>query len=456
MEFKHSKPERRHDRRICPNCQALSGTQSTCKLCGAATEARLRITWYVNGKRERELTRCWRPEDAAAILQRKEADYWRQQDLGVEREIGGTLREAFDAFVATKARCSDNYTKQINTALRAFGDGFGWDRSVTQVTPRDIHDFKEDGLLNRSTTTVRSYMLVLRRFFGHLHEEGWIRRNPAKKVKLPPARKGRDFLRPDEIVPVLQRFWETEVEIAPIITTFILGGWRKGELVNLRRPDVMLAERWAYVVEFEGDEVTASWSPKSASSHRAVPLHPMVAQALKRVAPVTFPDGKPSPWVFPITDARKSERFVDRLGRRQSVCGDRRSPGTSVFGDKVREVLADLGIGHRVTIHGLRRTFAVLMQEAGAPDSVIRQALGHKAQGVMESHYLPRRDETVKRWVDAIEVTIPALTGDCPIPPQKAGSGPILPLTGTSGGSHCPRIAPSSGENQPPYLRLVK
>ena len=40
-----------------------------------------------------------------------------------------------------------------------------------------------------------------------------------------------------------------------------------------------------------------------------------------------------------------------------------------------------LQIEHRVTIHGLRRTFAVLMQEAGAPDSIIRQALGHKAKG---------------------------------------------------------------------------
>jgi integrase len=57
-----------------------------------------------------------------------------------------------------------------------------------------------------------------------------------------------------------------------------------------------------------------------------------------------------------------------------------------------------------VTVHGLRRTFAVLLQDAGAPDSVIRQALGHAQQGVTEQHYLPRRDPVVQGWVDRIEL----------------------------------------------------
>jgi hypothetical protein len=39
-------------------------------------------------------------------------------------------------------------------------------------------------------------------------------------------------------------FWRVCPPIAPIATTLVLGGWRKGEIVNLRHEDVDLAEGW--------------------------------------------------------------------------------------------------------------------------------------------------------------------------------------------------------------------
>jgi integrase len=82
-------------------------------------------------------------------------------------------------------------------------------------------------------------------------------------------------------------------------------------------------------------------------------------------------------------------------------------------------VLKTAKVDRAVTIHGLRRTFAVLLQEAGAPDSVIRQALGHGQRGVTELNYLPRRDATVKRWVEAISVSVPALESPSIEPSRK-------------------------------------
>jgi hypothetical protein len=40
----------------------------------------------------------------------------------------------------------------------------------------------------------------------------------------------------------------------------------------------------------------------------------------------------------------------------------------------------------------------------GAPDSVIRQVMGHAPKGVTERHYLPRRDALVQAWVDRIQL----------------------------------------------------
>jgi hypothetical protein len=40
-------------------------------------------------------------------------------------------------------------------------------------------------------------------------------------------------------------------------------------------------------------------------------LHPLLADTLRRIEPVTRPDGTRSPWVFPVTDARRKVRLVD-------------------------------------------------------------------------------------------------------------------------------------------------
>ena len=466
MEFRRGTLEYRQDRRICASCE-LKTNDPTCSQCGKESRPRIRISWYIHGQRQRELTLTWRPQDAAQVLRRKEEDYWRQQELGVTREIGGTLQEGFAAFLMQQATSSDDNKKQIATAIKALANGVGWDRPLPLITGDDIAQYKQDGLTTLAPTSVRSYMLVLRRFFKYLRQEGWIRLEPTARVKLPKARARRDCLRPHEVGPVLDLFWQMAPQIAPIATTFVLGGWRKGEIVNLRRADVEMEKRWAYVLDFEGDELTEEWQTKTDHSLRAVPLHPLVVRALQRVEPVMCPDGRVSPWVFPIIDARRRRRLTDKRGRSLPVCGDRRSPATAFFGTKLHKVMAAAGIERRVTIHGLRRTFAVLLQEAGAPDAVIQQALGHRPQGVTATHYLPRRDPLIQKYVDLIEVDIPALDGPAPIattdPPIATNIAPrnrpsqlVRSDSSVMAPPLCPPAAPRTPKTKPPYLRLVK
>ena len=456
MEFRRSKPERRRDRRICPGCQLPSGSHAKCTRCGKKTKARIQIVWYVDGKRHRELTYCWNEADAAQVLQRKEADYWRAQEFGVARDVGGTLKQAYDAFTAQFVAKSTDYKRQIDNAINPLARGVGWDRPVPEISSQDLEQYKADGLASMSSATVRTYMSVLRRFFTFLHQEGWIRRNPMFRIKLPKPKARKDCLRPGEVGRVLDALWELSPQIAPIVTTLALSGMRKGEVINLRRSDVDLDTRWAYVLEFEGDDVTEAWSPKTESSCRAVPIHPMLAATLRRVEPVVCPDGKVSPWMFPVTDTRKRRRVRDGRGRHKGVLGERRGLGTSFFGDKLRLALEGAGIERRITIHGLRRTFAVLLQEAGAPDAIIQQALGHKPRGVTATHYLPRRDETVKRWVDKIEIVSSALDQPEPVDDPTAGLAGGTERSGPISSVHCHQSATNVVAKSPPRLYLVK
>jgi len=44
------------------------------------------------------------------------------------------------------------------------------------------------------------------------------------------------------------------------------------------------------------------------------------------------------------------------------------------------------------------------MQDVGAPDWVIGQALGHASSGVTQRHYLPPRSDVVQQWIDKLTV----------------------------------------------------
>jgi len=65
------------------------------------------------------------------------------------------------------------------------------------------------------------------------------------------------------------------------------------------------------------------------------------------------------------------------------------------------DVLADGGIPH-VSIHGLRRTFSLLGEAAGAPAGAIAQVMGHKPSAIAEG-YRPRSTDALRPYLALIE-----------------------------------------------------
>jgi len=316
LEFKRGNSERRQDRRICPKCERRCGRHKTCAKCGKPTKARIQVTWTAEGRRKRQLTNCWREEDAREVLRGIEADYWRQQRLGVTRDVGGSLADAVEAFEQSRVQCSRSWRQQLRKALYPLRDGLGPDSGIVEITKDDLEQYLAEGLATRASATMRSYMLVVRCFFNWLEDEGWIRLNPARRIKLPKAKtRYQDCLLPEQVAPVLTAAFQVASDFGPIMMAIVLGSFRKGELVNLRRADVNVRNRWARVTDFAGDEQAEAWSTKTDSSVRAVPLHPLLADALSRVAPIERPDGSASPWMFPVSDPRRRSRFRDKAGR---------------------------------------------------------------------------------------------------------------------------------------------
>jgi integrase len=133
---------------------------------------------------------------------------------------------------------------------RARRDDLDADTEVTQVMRDDLGEYLDDGLTARSAAIMRSYMLVVRCFFRWLAEEGWIRVDPARKIKLPRARsRYEDCLLAEQVGPVIAACRQVCPEFAPICMAIVLGSFRKGEVVNLRWQDIIFDARWAFVLD---------------------------------------------------------------------------------------------------------------------------------------------------------------------------------------------------------------
>lgn len=126
------------------------------------------------------------------------------------------------------------------------------------------------------------------------------------------------------------------------------------------------------------DNVDFRWKKMTIADNvdaaRTIPLTPYVAMLLSNLP-------RQNGFVF-ATDKSRSGRMSEP-----------RSPHA--------EVLADAGIPH-VSIHGLRRSFSLLGEAAGAPAGAIAQVMGHRPSAVAEG-YRPRSIDALRPYLAQIE-----------------------------------------------------
>lgn len=147
------------------------------------------------------------------------------------------------------------------------------------------------------------------------------------------------------------------------LRALLLTGARREELASLT---------WANV-DFQWRKLTIA---DKVDSTRTIPLSPYMAQmlaSLPRVGPYVFAStGKAGR----ITDARASHA----------------------------QALKHASIEH-LTFHGLRRSFSLLGEAAGAPAGAIAQVMGHKPSATAEG-YRPRTTDALRPFLEQIETHI--------------------------------------------------
>ena len=163
---------------------------------------------------------------------------------------------------------------------------------------------------------------------------------------------------------------------AAYLQALVLTGARREEMAGLT---------WANV-DFQWSKLTIA---DKVDATRTIPLTPYMAWLLRSLPRAKLPDGTPNPYVFSSPIGTKSGRTLSKSGR----IAEPRAPHT--------DVLADAGIPH-VSIHGLRRTFSLLGEAAGAPAGAIAQVMGHKPSAIAEG-YRPRSIDALRPYLALIE-----------------------------------------------------
>ena len=148
-------------------------------------------------------------------------------------------------------------------------------------------------------------------------------------------------------------------------------------LLTGARREELAALTWANV-DFQWRKLTIA---DKVDSTRTIPLSPYMAQML-----ATLP--RLGSYVFASTG--KAGRITDTRSSHA-------------------QALKHAGINH-LTVHGLRRSFSLLGEAAGAPAGAIAQVMGHKPSATAEG-YRPRSIDALRPFLEQIEAHILNLAG---------------------------------------------
>ena len=161
------------------------------------------------------------------------------------------------------------------------------------------------------------------------------------------------------------------------LTNRTASAYLRALLLTGARREELAALTWENV-DFQWRKLTIA---DKVDATRTIPLTPYLAHmlaSLPRVGPYAFASGSKS---GRITDARASHA----------------------------KALQSAGIEH-LTFHGLRRSFSLLGEAAGAPAGAIAQVMGHKPSATAEG-YRPRSIDALRPFLEQIEAHILSLAG---------------------------------------------
>lgn len=296
---------------------------------------------------------------------------------------GVTLGDAYDGLMADrqlKVRTRRDYERYLNHYLAAWKP-----KALSSIdTGMVIKRYRDIAASKSGAAQAPSVMRFLRSVFNHAQATYGRSVVPENPVAMLTAKRAwfrdnarTDHLRSHEIKPFLGAIRALPNPVmAAYIEFLLLTGARRGEAATLKWTDV--------------DSNSRTFTFRDTKNHT------------DRVMPTT---GR--------TAALLEAMRAIRLGEYVFGVLEKQSKPTHIKEPRKAMAAANRAAGSAVTVHGLRRTYATLLESLDCPAYPLKALLGHSLKGdVTTAHYTQLNVERIRPWAERYEQHVLKLVGD--------------------------------------------
>ena len=223
------------------------------------------------------------------------------------------------------------------------------------LTTYQIDDFVSSMAKKLAPKTIHNTIHLLDSAYERAVRSGQLAANPCKGITLPKkSRPEIKTLSPEQVHEFFERLEDQPRDIRVGYLLCLMCGLRRGEVLGLHEEDVSTVFRWVSIKRTryvtEGKEYIKE--PKTAQSKRRLALPKLLAEEID----LLIKEHHSKEW-------HHSSYLI------QDAFGDPLSP--SVFSNKIRDIMPG------ITVHGLRHTFATLLNANDVDIAQISAELGH-------------------------------------------------------------------------------
>lgn len=267
-----------------------------------------------------------------------------------------TVDELLDSYIsnAEVRGLSANTIHGYKSAQKRLNSAFGG-VLARNLTSYQIDDFVAEMARKYAPKTIHNTIALLDAAYQRAVRSGQLADNPCVGITLPKQQKKEiQTLSPEQLTAFVEALQDQRRDIRVGYLLCLMCGLRRGEVLGLKESDINLlfrtisVNKTRYVVE--GKDLIQE--TKTARSHRTLALPKMLADEID----LLIKEHHSAEW-------HHSEFLV------QDPFGDPLSP--SVFSSQIRKM------GTGVSVHGLRHTFATLLNAQDVDLAQISAELGH-------------------------------------------------------------------------------